>query len=201
LRQNGTTQPLGVTLTQPANNARVTSSPLTISLQIGADVAVDTVTLYFNDAQIASLTAAPYTFDYDVSAQPNGFYTGRASVKDKSGAVTDQTATINLLLSSASSSYSFSAPTNNQTIPTSGFPLALTGSAASPKGIKGLSVYAQPSGGEAVLIQSGVPLIDGAFTATWPVAPVAGVYRLYLSATLNDDTTEDSDAIQITVTP
>ncbi|MFA6198200.1 MAG: PBP1A family penicillin-binding protein [Patescibacteria group bacterium] len=201
LRKGGTPQPLGVTLTAPANNARVTTSPLTITVQIGADVSVDTVTIFIDDTQITSLTAAPYTYNYDISGKPNGFYTIRASVKDKNGTVTDQTATINLLLSSDSSSYSFSTPTNNQSVSVSGFPLTISGSAASPKGIKELKLYAQQSGSEAVLIQSGIVVTNGTFSTTWPTAAAAGSYRLYLVATLNDDTSEESDSIQITLTP
>jgi hypothetical protein len=201
LRKGGTPQPLGVTLTAPVNNARVTVSPLTITVQVGVDVTVETVTLFIDDTQITGLTAAPYTYNYDISGKPNGFYTIRASVKDKSGAVTDQKATINLLLSSGGSSYSFSAPVNNQSIPTTGFPLTITGGATSPKGIKALNLYAQPSGGEAVLLQPGIVVTDGVFSTTWPAAPVPGSYRLYLAATLNDDTAEESDSIQITVAP
>jgi 1A family penicillin-binding protein len=201
LRKNGTPQPLGVTLTAPANNARVTTSPLTITVQVGADVAVESVTLFIDDTQITSLTAAPYTYNYDISAKPNGFYTIRASVKDTSGGITNQTATINLVLSGAGSSYSFSAPTSNQSIPTSGFPLTVTGAASSPKGIKELKLYSQLSGSEAVLVQSGIAVTGGVFSTTWATAPVPGTYRLYIVATLNDDTTEESDAIQITMAP
>jgi hypothetical protein len=201
LRKDSPKLPLGVTLIQPTDKAQVTTSPLVITAQIGADVDVDSVSLYFDDVKIIDLTKSPYTYSFDVSGKPNGFYTVRLSVKDKAGAITERTATINLILTRDSSSYSFSAPTNNQTISVSNFPLTVTGSATNSKGIKDLKLFAQVTGGEGGAVQTGLILTDGAFTTTWPTAPTPGVYKLYLVATLNDDTTEQSDAIQITVTP
>ncbi|PYS42554.1 MAG: hypothetical protein DMG14_03675 [Acidobacteria bacterium] len=80
-----TTSPTAA-ITAPANGAEVSRrSTVTVTVSASDNIGVTQVSLYVNGALLASKTASPYTFTWDVPAKPGATYQLQAKAQDAAG--------------------------------------------------------------------------------------------------------------------
>lgn len=187
-----------VAIAKPADNATITSSPLTIELDVPGSYELDRAEIYLDGSLLGTIDQSPYTQSYDISQKTNGFYALRVLLYNKKNEAVEKNLTLNLLLSSQTPTLLFSAPSANAVLTESDFPLTLSGLVYHPKGVDSVTIFLladeQPA-----LIKKITELISPRFETVWESAPAPGQYRLFLEVTTDDDSVSQSDYLPITI--
>jgi tetratricopeptide (TPR) repeat protein len=87
--------PPTITITNPTNGQTV-SGTITIQVDATDDNGISRVEIYIDNVLTATLTTAPYTYQWDTTTATNGSHTLRATVNDTANQIADDQVTVNV---------------------------------------------------------------------------------------------------------
>jgi len=186
-----------VIFNQPVDQATISTSPITISVNTSSPYSIKQVEYFVDDISISTSIVPPFSLVYSMTGLTNGVHSIKAKVYDIYENTAEATVNINLLLPTSQSSLYFITPSQGTSIKQTNFPYTLTAFASDPEGISEVNFYYLDSLNNQVLITTIIPS-ENTVTAIWSTAP-PGLYRLFIVTKNKKGATSQSDYLNVTI--
>jgi len=166
-----------------ADNARVTTTPLQVSVKLYAPLGIDRVEYFLNETRIGINHLWPFNLTAMVVGMPSGYYTLRAVTYDTAENIGYAEKTVSLIIPSNNPVLSWSYPENNAVLRTKDFPLYLQLTLGYPETVYELAITARSDASEKFTIQDFTGnTFQPSAKALWETTPDIGTYTLTATA-------------------
>lgn len=174
-----------VAVGSPQDKQTITGPSLEVQATASAPRGISRVEYYINNNLWETKWGLPTTFTENLNFLNNGYHALTVKACDDVENCSSATVNFNLLIpnnpiSAAKNTVNINSPTNNLTLTSNSFPLALSLQVAQPLRVASLNIIARHADTGAVdIIKTLSGLSSGDVETTWDTFPAAGTYSLY----------------------
>lgn len=182
---------------EPKPNITITTSPLTVSVDVASPNAIISVQYIIDGLTVATVTTAPFGAQLDISQIENGFHTLRVQATDGTGNSSSVDVAVNIVANSSSTVY-FLSPEASATVNATDFPLAVNAFAQDADGVATATLFMRDASGTDTVLDALSAPSTANLSFSWPTT-APGKYRLYIVVKSKRGRTTQSDLLPVTV--
>ena len=182
----------------------ITSSNLSVSVNVTAPRGVNRVEYYFDDSLISANSQFPFGFNQDIDFLSNGYHKLKVRACDDVSNCTEVELNLNISLANGQNqklNLRWIEPVNGLSLSTGDFPLNITLKSDDYKNIRKVNFYyAKADGSSPSLVGSISSPANSIMTVGWPVPPSSsGDYKIYAIAHAKNGAVKKSDERSISI--